>query len=47
VAMRSLADLADSLATPSGFWKRELLGANQSRCVRCATLCARPEIVDE
>src|SRR5207302_381187 len=27
VAMRSLAELANLLATPSGFWKRELLGA--------------------
>jgi len=25
--MRSLAKLADLLATPSGFWRRELLGA--------------------
>jgi hypothetical protein len=27
VAMRSLAERANLLATPSGFWKRELLGA--------------------
>jgi len=25
--MRSLAERANLLATPSGFWKRELLGA--------------------
>ncbi len=27
VVMRSLAERANLLATPSGFWKRELLGA--------------------
>jgi hypothetical protein len=27
IVMRSLAERANLLATPSGFWKRELLGA--------------------
>jgi hypothetical protein len=35
------------LATPSGFWKRELLGAKPIAVCPLRDLCAQPEILDE
>jgi hypothetical protein len=46
--MRSLAERANLLATPSGFWQRELLGAKPiAVCPLRDPSRTRPEILDE